>query len=122
MTSYSKHNMFYGPMSCVQLSYDITQGASTLVIPYSYAMGHQSHSFVSKTGQKRLKTGFSGYLPPYPLILHTNMFYGQQVLLNYPMVLPKVPATLKTLHNYPMGNHSHSFVSKNGQKWLKTVF
>jgi hypothetical protein len=93
-----------------------------LVTPYSYPMGHHSHLFVSKNGQKRLKTGFWGYLPPYPLIIHTNMFYGQQVGFKYPMVAPKVPATLKTPHSYPMGKYSHSFVSKNGRKWLKTVF
>jgi hypothetical protein len=38
------------------------------------------------------------------------------------MVSPKVPATLKTPHCYPMSNHSHSFVSKNGRKRLKKTF
>jgi hypothetical protein len=50
------------------------------------------------------------------------MFYGQEVVFNYPMVAPKVPATLKTPHSYPIGNYSHSFVIKNDRKWLKTVF
>jgi hypothetical protein len=100
----------------------LTKVPSTLVTPYSYPMGHHSHWFVSKNGQKRLKTGFWGYLPPYPLILHSNMFYGQQVVFNYPMLLPKVSATLNTPHSYLMGNHSHSFVSKNGRKRWKTVF
>jgi hypothetical protein len=44
------------------------------------------------------------------------------VVLNYPMVSPKVPITLVTQNDYPMGHHSHSFVSQNGRKWLKTVF
>jgi hypothetical protein len=53
-------------------------------------MGHHIHLFVSKNGQKLLKTGFRGYY------LHNkNKFYGQQVVFNYPMVSPKVPATLK---------------------------
>jgi hypothetical protein len=47
----------------------------TLVIPNSYSTGHHSHSFVSKHGRKRLKTGFQQYLPPKPLIPHTNLFY-----------------------------------------------
>jgi hypothetical protein len=45
---------------------------------------------------------------------------GQQVVFNYPMVSPKVPTTLMTLCSYPMGHHSHSFVSINGRKRLKT--
>jgi hypothetical protein len=31
---------------------------TTLMTPYSYPMGHHSHSFGSKNGRKRLKTGF----------------------------------------------------------------
>ena len=46
----------------------------------------------------------------------------QWVVLNYPMLSPKVPTTLMTPYSYPMGHHSHSFVSKNGQKWLKNMF
>jgi hypothetical protein len=47
---------------------------TNLMIPYSYPMGHHSHSFLSKIGQKWLKTGFWQYLPPQPLIPHTSMF------------------------------------------------
>jgi hypothetical protein len=47
---------------------------------------------------------------------------GQQVVFNDPMVLPEVSATLMTPYSYPMGHHGHSFVSKNGQKQLKTGF
>ena len=58
--------------------------------------------------------------------LHNFLFYtqicsmGQQVVFNYPMVLPSVPTTLMTQCKYPMGHHSHSFVAQNGRKWLKT--
>jgi hypothetical protein len=60
--------------------------------------------------------------------LHNLLFYtkiysmGQQVVLDYPIVSPKVPTTLRTLYSYTIGHHSHSFVSRNGQKQLKQVF
>jgi hypothetical protein len=38
------------------------------------------------------------------------------------MVSPKVPTILMTPYSYPMGHHRHSFVSKNGEKWLKNMF
>ena len=41
-------------------------------------------------------------------------------MFSYPMVSPKVPTTLMTTYDYPMGHHSHSFVGKNSQKGLKT--
>jgi hypothetical protein len=47
---------------------------------------------------------------------------GQKGVFNYPMLSPKVPTTLMTQFNYPMGYHSHSFVAKNGRIWLKTGF
>jgi hypothetical protein len=47
---------------------------------------------------------------------------GQQVVFNYLMVSPKVPTILMTPYNYPMCHYSHSFISKNGGKWLKTGF
>jgi hypothetical protein len=47
---------------------------------------------------------------------------GQQVVFNYSMVSPKVPTALVTPNSYPMGHHIHSFVSKNGWKWLKIGF
>jgi len=60
--------------------------------------------------------------------LHNLLFYtqicsiGQWVMFNYPMVSPKVPTTLMTPYSCPMGHHSHSFVTKNGQKLLKNMF
>jgi hypothetical protein len=45
---------------------------------------------------------------------HNLLFYmqvcsmGQQVVFNYPMVSPKVPITLVTQNDYPIGHHSHS--------------
>ena len=47
---------------------------------------------------------------------------GQQRVFNYHMVSPKVSTTLVTPYSYPMSHHNHSFVSKNGRKWLKTGF
>ena len=88
---------------------------STLTTPYSYHMGHHSHWFVSKNGQKRLKTGFWRYLLPKPPILHKNMF-------NYPMVSPKVHTLLMTLYSYPISHPRYSFLSKNGWIRLKNVF
>jgi hypothetical protein len=38
------------------------------------------------------------------------------------MVSTKVPITLVIQYSYPMGYHSHSFVSKNDRKQLETVF
>jgi hypothetical protein len=38
------------------------------------------------------------------------------------MVLPMVPTTLETLYSYPMGHHSYSIKSKDGQKRLKNMF
>jgi hypothetical protein len=46
---------------------------------------------------------------------HNLLFYiqvcsmGQQVVFNYPIVSPKVPITLVTQNDYPIGLHSHSF-------------
>ena len=95
---------------------------ASLMTPYSYLMGHHSHSFLSQNGRKRLKTSLCWYLPSNPLF-HTQIcFEGQQVVFNYPMVSPRVPTTLMTLYSYPMGHHIHSFVNQNGQKQLKTGF
>jgi hypothetical protein len=95
---------------------------ATLKTPHSYPMGNHSHSFVSKNGQKRLKNVFWGKFLPWPLILNTICSMDQWVVYNYPMILPKVPSTLVTLYRYPMGSHSHSFVSKNGRIRLKQFF
>ena len=44
--------------------------------PYNYPIGHHSPSFVNKNSRKQSKTGFWWFLPPKPLILQTNLFYG----------------------------------------------
>ena len=159
----------------------------TLLTLYIYPMVYNSHSFVTKNGQKLLKnmflemftsiTSYSTYIHvlwakewcsvilwyhlwcllhswPHIVILwatiathlwakmkengwkqvfddtylHNLLFYtqicsiGQWVMFNYPMVSPKVPTTLMTPYSCPMGHYSHSFVSKNGRKRLKTGF
>jgi hypothetical protein len=51
------------------------------------------------------------------LLFHTQICsIGKQVVFNYPMLSLKVPTTLLTPYNRPMGHHSHSFVSKYGWK------
>jgi hypothetical protein len=90
--------MFYGPTSHIVSP----KVPTTLETPNSYPMGHHIHSFVSKNGRKRLKTGFCQYLLPWPLISHTRIFMGQRVVLNYCMVSLKVPSTLMTPYSYPM--------------------
>jgi hypothetical protein len=56
-------------------------------------------------------------------LLYTPIcFMGQQVVFNYLMISPEVPTTLMTSYSYPMDHHCHSFVSKNGWKWLKNNF
>jgi hypothetical protein len=60
--------------------------------------------------------------------LHNLLFYkqvcsmGQKMVFNYHMVSAKVSTTIVIPYSYPMGHHSHSFVSKKGLKWLKTGF
>jgi hypothetical protein len=44
------------------------------------------------------------------------MFYGIQMVFNYPMVLPKVPATLKIPQSYPY------LWAKMAKIFLKQVF
>jgi hypothetical protein len=95
---------------------------TTLVTPYSYPMGHPSYSFVSKNGQKSLKQAYDD-IHLHNLLFQTQICSrGQLVVLNYRSVSPKVPTRLVILYSYPMGHPSYSFVSKNGQKWLKTGF
>jgi hypothetical protein len=94
---------------------------NTLLTPSSYHMGHHSHSFVSKNDQNSSKQVFDDiYL--YGFLLYTQVCsIGQQVVLNYPMVSPEVPSTLKTPYRYNMGHYSHSFVIKNGWKQVFDV-
>jgi hypothetical protein len=37
-------------------------------------------------------------------------------------ISPEVPFSLETPYNYPVSNHGHSFVTRNGQKQLKNKF
>ena len=88
--------------------------STTLVIPNSYP-----HLWA-----KMAKNGWKQVLDD--TYLHNLLFYtqvwsmGQQRVFNYPMVSLKVSTTLLAPYSYPMGHHSHPFVTKNGWKWLKT--
>jgi hypothetical protein len=44
------------------------------------------------------------------------------MVASYPMISPMVPFTQTTPHNYPLGHHSHLFVTGKGQKLLKKKF
>jgi hypothetical protein len=113
--------MFYGLISGVQLSYGITQGDYKQLWPHRVTLwatiATQVWAKMAKNGSKQVYDD---------IYLHNLLFYtqicsiGQQVVFNYPMVSPKMPTTLMTLYSYPMGHHSHSFVSRNRRKWLKT--
>jgi hypothetical protein len=113
--------MFYGLISDVQLSYGITQGDYKHSRPYRVTLWA---TIASHLWAKMVENGSKQvYDDTY---LHNLLFYtqicsmGQQVVFNYPMVSPKVSTTLMTLYSYPMGHHSHSFVSRNDRKRLKT--
>jgi hypothetical protein len=41
---------------------------------------------------------------------------GQWVVFNYPKVSPKVPTTLMSPYNYPMGHHNNSKMAENSWK------
>jgi hypothetical protein len=108
---------YYGPTSGVQLSYGITQSYPKWALWATIATHLRAK--MAENGWKLVfdNTYFQN------LLFYTQICsMGQQVVFNYPMVSPKVPITLTTPYNYPMGHHSQSFVSKNGQKWLKTGF
>jgi hypothetical protein len=47
-----------------------------LIIPYSYLLGHHSHSSMTKNRQKWLKTYFLQLLPLKLPNLPTTIFYG----------------------------------------------
>jgi hypothetical protein len=76
--------------------------------------------------EKRAKNGWKQVFDDtyvYNLLFHTLICsIGQKAVFNYPMVSPKVPFTLLTPYSYPMCNHSNSFVSENGRKWLIAGF
>ena len=71
--------------------------------PYTYPMGYQSHSFVSKNGRKQvLDDTYLRYLLYYRQI--SSM--GHHVVFNYPRVSFRVPTTLMTPYSYRMGHHN----------------
>jgi hypothetical protein len=84
-------------------------------------MGHYNHSFVSKKAKNGSKQVFDNtYF--HNLLFYTQVcFMGQQRVINYYMVSPKVSTKLVTPYSYPMGHHKHSFVSKNGRKQVLNV-
>jgi hypothetical protein len=53
------HTQIYSMGQRVVLNYLMVSPKvpTTLMAPYSYPMGHHSHSFARKNGRKRLKTG-----------------------------------------------------------------
>ena len=113
--------MFYGLISDVQLSYGITQG------DYKHLWPHRVTLWATIATHLWAKMAENGSKQVYDdTYLHNLLFYtqicsmGQQVVFNYPMVSPKVSTTLMTLYSYLMGHHSHSFVSRNDRKRLKT--
>jgi hypothetical protein len=115
--------MFYGLISGVQLSYGITQGDYKHLLPHivtpSTTTATHLWAKMAENGSKQVYD--DTYL--YNLLSYTQICsMGQQMVFNYPMVSPKVPTTLITLYSYPKGHHSHSFVTRNSQKWLKIVF
>jgi hypothetical protein len=109
--------MFYGLMIGVQLSYGIAKG------DYKHSWPHRVTLWATITTHLWAKMAENGSEQVYDdTYLHNLLFHtqicsmGQQVVFNYPMVSPKVSTTLMTLYSYPMGHHSHSFVSRNGRK------
>jgi hypothetical protein len=86
---------------------------TTLKTPYIYPMGHHSHSFFkAKMAENDKKHVFDTYLRN--LLFYTLICsVGQRVVLNYPMVSPKVHTTFMTPPDYPIGHHSHLFRNKN---------
>jgi hypothetical protein len=94
---------------------------ATLMTPYSYPMGHHSHSFVSKNSRKRFKKHVldNAYsITSYSI--HKYVLWSNEwcsIILWY--------HTRCLLHSWPdivTHCHSLSFVSINGQKWLKMCF
>jgi hypothetical protein len=90
---------------------------TTIKTPYRYPVGHYSHSFVTTKKHKNYWKICFGNVYLHNLLLCTKIFsIGQWVVSNYIMISTKAPLTLMSPCSYPMGHHSHSFVSKNEQK------
>jgi hypothetical protein len=123
LTSYSTHKyvLWANKWCSIILCYHsrcLLHSWSQIVTPWATIATHLWAN-MAKNGWKQVldKT----YL--HNLLFHIQICsMGQQVVFNYPMVSPKVPVTLMTPYKYPLGHHSHSFVIKNGRKWLKTRF
>jgi ATP-dependent helicase/DNAse subunit B len=65
----------------------------------------------------------SDYAHLHKLLLYTQICsMDQSVVFSYPIISPRVPTTLMNLYSYQLGHHSHSFVTKNGQKRLKNMY
>jgi hypothetical protein len=97
---------------------------TTLVTPYSYPIGHPSHSFVSKNGRKTVGNRFLTILTsPISYSTHKSVVWANKwcsIIVQYHPILSILYSWL--FYNYPMSHHSHSFVSKNGQNGWKQVF
>ena len=86
-----------------------------LMTPYSYPMGHNNHSLVTKNGKKIVKINVFSNAFLYNLLLYRQTCsMGQLVVSNYPMISHMVSCRLVILHSYPMGHHNYSFAIKNG--------
>ena len=101
--------MFYGLISGVPLSYGITQGN------YKHWWPHIDTLWATTATQLWAKMAENGSKQVFDdSYLHNFIFYtqicfiGQKVVFNYLMVSPKVPTTLMTPYDYPMGDYSHS--------------
>jgi hypothetical protein len=93
---------------------------TTLMTPYSYPMGHYSYSFVREISRKWFKNMFLTMLTSITSYsIHKYVLWANKwcsIILWY--------HTRCLLHSWPdivTHCHSHSFVSINGQKWLKHV-
>jgi hypothetical protein len=69
--------------------------SATLITPYSCPMGHHGHSFLSKNGRKRLKTGFDD------TYLRNLLFYKQAEV----DILPTFRGTQFLDQDFPTLNH-----------------
>jgi hypothetical protein len=70
---------------------------------YSYPMGYQSHSFVSKNGRKQI---FDDTYLRNLLYYRQSSSLGHRLVFNYPRVSFRVPTTLMTPYSYRMGHHN----------------
>ena len=58
------------------------------------------------------------------LIILKSCFYtkGKKVVSSHLMTSPTMPPTPMTPHNYPIGHHKHSSMTRIGRKWLINMF